>query len=158
MARLSDEQKAELKQWRDDHSWHPHQLRHLAATRLAKEFGGETSRIVLGHTSGAITESYIDRNQTIADAFKPFVGIDIADVSTIFEYDGTTESQYSITSGEIRDVNENGCAVGSVTLSDGSTRRFSSFHLIVLGQSVLIRPSGSSCLKSLEGLKRPSRT
>ncbi|MBL1218181.1 MAG: hypothetical protein D8M59_11890 [Planctomycetes bacterium] len=62
--------------------------------------------------------------QTGPDPFKPFVGIDIADVSTVYESDGITESQYSITSGEVRDVNEDGCAVGSVTLSDVSNRAF----------------------------------
>ncbi|MDY7109817.1 MAG: tyrosine-type recombinase/integrase, partial [Planctomycetota bacterium] len=41
-------------------SWHPHQLRHNAATWLRKEFGIEVARIVLGHRSPAITEVYAE--------------------------------------------------------------------------------------------------
>jgi integrase len=43
--------------------WHPHQLRHNAATRLRREFGIEAARVVLGHRSAAVTEVYaeIDR-------------------------------------------------------------------------------------------------
>jgi integrase len=36
--------------------WHPHQLRHNAATWLRKEFGLDVARVVLGHRSPAITE------------------------------------------------------------------------------------------------------
>ena len=40
--------------------WHPHQLRHNAATRLRREFGIEAARVVLGHSSAAITEIYAE--------------------------------------------------------------------------------------------------
>jgi integrase len=42
--------------------WHPHQLRHSAATRLAAEFGIETARIILGHTSLDTTQIYAARD------------------------------------------------------------------------------------------------
>ncbi len=29
--------------------WHPHQLRHLAATRMVEEFGPEVAMCLLGH-------------------------------------------------------------------------------------------------------------
>ena len=45
------------------HRWHPHQLRHNAATFLRKEFGLETARIILGHRSAAITEVYAEQDQ-----------------------------------------------------------------------------------------------
>ena len=45
------------------HSWHPHQLRHNAATALRKEFTLETARIILGHHSAAITEVYPERDE-----------------------------------------------------------------------------------------------
>jgi integrase len=47
--------------------WHPHQLRHNAATRLRKEFGIEVARIILGHSSPAITETYaeVDREKAL---------------------------------------------------------------------------------------------
>ena len=59
-ARLTDKQKAELNQWRKDHHWHPHQLRHNAATELRKQFGVEAARLVLGHRSAAGTEIYAE--------------------------------------------------------------------------------------------------
>ena len=50
----------ELKLWRKEHRWHPHQLRHNAATFLRKEFGLETARVILGHRSAAVTETYAE--------------------------------------------------------------------------------------------------
>jgi integrase len=40
--------------------WHPHQLRHNAATNLRREYGIEVARIILGHRSAAITEVYAE--------------------------------------------------------------------------------------------------
>ena len=40
--------------------WHPHQLRHSAATRLRKEVGLEAARVVLGHSRAAVTEIYAE--------------------------------------------------------------------------------------------------
>jgi integrase len=47
--------------------WHPHRLRHNAATRLRREFGLEVARVILGHSSPATTESYaeIDRRAAV---------------------------------------------------------------------------------------------
>jgi integrase len=61
--RLSAKEKAELKAWHKQYHWHPHQLRHNAATFLRKEFGLETARIILGHRSAAITEVYAETDQ-----------------------------------------------------------------------------------------------
>ena len=61
--RLSKKEKAELKAWYKQYHWHPHQLRHNAATFLRKEFGLETARIILGHRSAAITEVYAEIDQ-----------------------------------------------------------------------------------------------
>lgn len=44
-------------------SWHPHQLRHLAATILRREYDIETARVVLGHKSVAITQTYAEADQ-----------------------------------------------------------------------------------------------
>jgi len=40
--------------------WHPHQLRHNAATLLRRELGIEAARVVLGHSSAAVTEIYAE--------------------------------------------------------------------------------------------------
>ena len=61
--RLTKREKAELKTWYKQYHWHPHQLRHNAATFLRKEFGLETARIILGHRSAAITEVYAELDQ-----------------------------------------------------------------------------------------------
>ena len=46
--------------------WHPHQLRHTAATRLRKEFGIELTRVILGHTSAEVTTIYAERDIGLA--------------------------------------------------------------------------------------------
>ncbi|RPI64315.1 MAG: site-specific integrase [Planctomycetaceae bacterium] len=58
--RLTPEQKVQLLQWQTSHRWHPHQLRHNAATELRKEFGLDTARIILGHRSLAVTTIYAE--------------------------------------------------------------------------------------------------
>jgi integrase len=53
--------------------WHPHQLRHNAATWLRKEFGLDVARVVLGHRSPQITELYADLDTSRAiDAMASF--------------------------------------------------------------------------------------
>lgn len=42
--------------------WHPHQLRHNAATLLAEQFGWETARIVLGHADVDMTREYAEED------------------------------------------------------------------------------------------------
>lgn len=61
--RLTKKQKAELKEWYKKFHWHPHQLRHNAATSIRKEFGLDTARVILGHRSAAITEVYAELDQ-----------------------------------------------------------------------------------------------
>jgi integrase len=48
-------------------SWHPNQLRHNAATWLRKEFGLDVARVILGHSSPAVTEVYaeVDREKAM---------------------------------------------------------------------------------------------
>jgi integrase len=47
-------------------TWHPHQLRHAAATRLRKEYGVELARILLGHKTAFTTEIYAEADQAQA--------------------------------------------------------------------------------------------
>ena len=46
--------------------WHPHQLRHNAATALREQFGIEAARLILGHRSAAVTEIYAEVNRARA--------------------------------------------------------------------------------------------
>jgi integrase len=57
---LTPNQSAELRTWRKSHRWHPHQLRHGAATRLRRAFGLDTARVVLSHSSATVTEIYAE--------------------------------------------------------------------------------------------------
>jgi integrase len=66
--RLTVCEKEAVFHWRHEHRWHPHQLRHNAATNLRKEYGIELARIILGHSSMVVTEIYaeLDRRQAMA--------------------------------------------------------------------------------------------
>ncbi|MCH8969852.1 MAG: site-specific integrase [Planctomycetes bacterium] len=57
---------AVVKQWRKEHRWHPHQLRHSAATMLRKEFGLEAAQLLLGHVHADVTQVYAEVNHTKA--------------------------------------------------------------------------------------------
>ena len=46
--------------------WHPHRLRHNAATRFRRESGIEAARVILGHASGDMTELYAERDRAVA--------------------------------------------------------------------------------------------
>ncbi len=47
-------------------SWHPHQLRHNAATELRARYGIEAARVILGHRSAAVTEVYAEQDRGAA--------------------------------------------------------------------------------------------
>ena len=47
-------------EWRHKHCWHPHQLRHNAATYFRCEYGLEVARVLLGHKPAAITQIYAE--------------------------------------------------------------------------------------------------
>ncbi len=47
-------------------NWHPHQLRHNAATEIRKEFGAEMARIILGHRHLKVTEIYAENREGAA--------------------------------------------------------------------------------------------
>lgn len=54
--------------------WHPHQLRHNAATRFRKEHGLDAARVVLGHRSAAVTEIYAEIDHAKAQDIMAIVG------------------------------------------------------------------------------------
>lgn len=72
--RLTTEQHEQLKAWQKAHRWHPHQLRHNAATYLRKEFGIEAARVVLGHKSAGVTEIYAELDRMKAAEIMGKVG------------------------------------------------------------------------------------
>ncbi len=74
LARLTPVQKEEIRTWRKSHSWHPHQLRHNAATNLRKTFGLEAAQVVLGHRTLSVTEIYAEKNTEAAKRIMTEVG------------------------------------------------------------------------------------
>jgi integrase len=55
-------------------NWHSHQLRHLRATELRKQFGIDAARVVLGHRSPQITETYAEIDGSKADEIMAKLG------------------------------------------------------------------------------------
>jgi integrase len=60
------ENAAAIIAWKKAHRWHPHQLRHAAATYIRKQFGAESSQVVLGHAQLQTAEIYAQRNLDVA--------------------------------------------------------------------------------------------
>lgn len=54
--------------------WHAHQLRHSLGTRLRREFGIESARVALGHSSAVVTEIYAEIDRTKARDVAEAVG------------------------------------------------------------------------------------
>ena len=53
--------------------WGPNRLRHNAATLIREQFGIEAARVILGHTSAAMTEVYAEMDrQKAADIMAQF--------------------------------------------------------------------------------------
>lgn len=75
---LPDEEKARrrdlAKKWRDEHTWHPNQLRHSAATEIRKRFGLEAAQVTLGHAGADVTQVYAERDLEKAAAVMAQVG------------------------------------------------------------------------------------
>jgi integrase len=65
---------AELAKWRSDHRWHPHQLRHTAATAIRRQFGLEAAQVVLGHATLSATQIYAEKNVAAAAAVMKQIG------------------------------------------------------------------------------------
>jgi integrase len=72
--RLSEKQREALAQWRSAHRWHPHQLRHTAATLVRAKFGVEAAQHVLGHAALSATEIYAEKSADVARAVALAVG------------------------------------------------------------------------------------
>jgi integrase len=73
-ARLGDDRLAALRRWREEHRWHPHQLRHTAATRLRREHGLEAAQVILGHKTLTVTQVYAEKNVAAAQRVMTEVG------------------------------------------------------------------------------------
>lgn len=61
-------------EWRAKNTWHPHQLRHSAATEVRQRFGLEAAQMHLGHSRADVTQVYTARNLELAERVALEVG------------------------------------------------------------------------------------
>lgn len=73
-ARLNGENWGRVLQWRAEHTWHPNQLRHSAATRLRRVYGLEAAQVILGHKTLTVTQVYAEKNVEAAKQVMAEVG------------------------------------------------------------------------------------
>ena len=71
---LTPEHRAELKAWQKSHRWHPHQLRHSAATAIRRQYGAEAAQAVLGHAELSTTEIYAEKSLEAARQIMKEIG------------------------------------------------------------------------------------
>jgi len=65
-ARLSDEQREELKTRQKERRWHPNQIRHTFATEARRLFGLEGAQVALGHSKADTTQIYAERDNALS--------------------------------------------------------------------------------------------
>jgi integrase len=63
---LPPDQRTELEAWRKANRWHPHALRHSAATQIWGQYGLEGAQAVLGHNELRTTQVYSEKNMDAA--------------------------------------------------------------------------------------------
>lgn len=65
---------AERRRWYREHRFHPHQLRHSAATEIRKRFGLQGAQVILGHKSLSVTQVYAECDEQSARRIAGEVG------------------------------------------------------------------------------------
>ena len=68
LKRLTPAQHEELAKWNTAHDWSPHQLRHLRATEIRRDYGLEAAQVILGHSTADVTQIYAERDMEKAAA------------------------------------------------------------------------------------------
>jgi integrase len=64
-ARLTPEQKADLRAWQKEHRWHPNRLRHSRATELRRH-GLDVTKTILGHSKVETSQIYAEKDMQAA--------------------------------------------------------------------------------------------
>jgi integrase len=54
--------------------WHPHQLRHSAATEIRRQFGIEAAQTILGHATLSVTQVYAEKNAEAGQRIAAAIG------------------------------------------------------------------------------------
>lgn len=66
--------KQARKAWRAENVWSPNRLRHLAGTRLRREYGIEGAQVMLGHARVETTQIYAEKNSDAARKIAASIG------------------------------------------------------------------------------------
>jgi integrase len=64
-ARLTEQERDEVRAWRRGHRWHPNQLRHTRATEL-RRYGLDVAKTILGHSKVETTQIYAEKDVAAA--------------------------------------------------------------------------------------------
>jgi integrase len=64
-ARLTEQERGEVRAWRREHRWHPNRLRHSRATEL-RSFGLDVVKTILGHSKVETTQIYSEKDLAAA--------------------------------------------------------------------------------------------
>jgi integrase len=59
-AKVRADKAAKRCAWHAANAWHPHQVRHSAATEITKKSGKDVAQTVLGHTTTRMTDTYVE--------------------------------------------------------------------------------------------------
>jgi integrase len=73
-ARLTPEERTEVKNWQKTHRWAPNRLRHTFGTRVRKDYGLEAAQVLLGHSKADVTQIYAERNEALAATVAAKIG------------------------------------------------------------------------------------
>jgi len=73
-ARLTVEQREELRTWQKANRWAPNQLRHTYATTVRAQHGLEAAQVLLGHSKADMTELYTAQNDALAASVAAQIG------------------------------------------------------------------------------------
>jgi integrase len=73
-AKVRAEKAIARARWHEANVWHPHQLRHAAATRVREGYGLEAAAAVLGHAEVTTTQIYAERDARLAHRVAQEVG------------------------------------------------------------------------------------
>jgi integrase len=73
-ARLTAQEKDEVRAWRQQHRWHPNQLRHSHGTEVRRLYGLEAAQVALGHARADVTQVYAERDLSLAERVAREIG------------------------------------------------------------------------------------
>jgi integrase len=74
LTRLGPEGRAELKAWWKAHRFHPHQLRHTAATKWRAQYGAEATLVMLGDRTTRMVDVYAEKDRATASQIAEKIG------------------------------------------------------------------------------------